>query len=58
MFRIRGKEKEIIEWADLTALLEDDDQRAAVWAKRCRPLGQGPHDRTALQQRCLRGEEG
>ena len=30
MFRIRGKEKEIIEWADLTALLEDDDQRAAV----------------------------
>jgi len=30
MFRIRGKEKEIIEWSNLLALLEDDDQRAAV----------------------------
>ena len=30
MFRIRGKEKELIEWGDLLALLEDDDQRAAI----------------------------
>ncbi len=30
MFRIRGKEKEIIEWSNLLALLEDDDQRAAI----------------------------